>query len=319
MTEQRPIKHSAAGARSDAALHHASGPTARSGRAFCETAEVRDLVDRGRQYLEAGVPIHFSGPAGIGKTALAMRIAKAIGRPVSLMTGHDGLSLEDFVGRQVGHRESVVVDTYIQSVRRKETQSSIDWRDAALADAMERGNTLIYDEFTRASPEANVALLSVLEEGLLVSSGGPTGRSYIRAHPSFRVILTSNPADYVAVNSAPDALLDRLVTFNLAGYSAATEGEIVKAATGLALPVAQRIVAIVRGLRPLGTPGLLPSMRTSLIIARIWADFIANDRTDDAALVQIVRDVVLGRAPDVDTARIDQVVFASRPSGGAGA
>lgn len=150
-----------------------------------------------------------------------------------------------------------------------------------------------------------------------MSSGGPTGRSYIRAHPRFRVILTSNPADYVAVNSAPDALLDRLVTFNLAGYSAQTEAEIVKATTGLALPTAERLVAIVRGLRPLGTPNLLPSMRTSLTIARIWAHLTERGRADDAALLQVVTDVVLGRAPDMETAKIGHAVSASLKSDGA--
>lgn len=281
-------------------------------RTFCETEEVRDLVRRGTQYLEAEVPIHFSGPAGIGKTALALRIAAAIGRPVSLMTGHDGLSLEDFVGRQVGHSESVVVDTYIQSVRRKETQSRVDWRDAALADAMERGHTLIYDEFTRASPEANVALLSVLEEGILVVSNGASGRSYIRAHPAFRVILTSNPADYVAVNAAPDALLDRLVTFSLTGYSTETEAEIVATSTGLDRRAAAKIVGIVRGLRVVGSANLLPSMRTSLIIARIVAHAGGPDALTHAVFTRIVTDVALGRAPQLDAAEVARVVAAAR-------
>ncbi|MEO0655309.1 MAG: AAA family ATPase, partial [Pseudomonadota bacterium] len=276
----------------------------RAGRPFCETDEIRDLVARGTDYLAAGVTVHFSGPAGIGKTALALRIAGAAGRPVSLMTGHEALSLEDFVGRQVGHSESVVVDTYIQSVRRKETQSRIDWRDSALADAMERGHTLIYDEFTRASPEANVALLSVLEEGILVCSDGTSGRSYIRAHPEFRVILTSNPADYVAVNAAPDALLDRLVTFNLCGYSAATEAEIVAMSSGLDRATAARIVGIVRALRDTVSANLLPSMRTSLIIARIASHLSGTGALPVPALSRIVTDVARGRAPQISADEI---------------
>ncbi|MEL6516869.1 MAG: AAA family ATPase [Pseudomonadota bacterium] len=290
---------------------HAAPLAQRAGRTFCETEEVRDLVRRGTQYLEADVPIHFSGPAGIGKTALALRIAAMVGRPVSLMTGHDGLSLEDFIGRQVGHSESVVVDTYIQSVRRKETQSRIDWRDAALADAMERGHTLIYDEFTRASPEANVALLSVLEEGILVCANGASGRTYIRAHPEFRVILTSNPADYVAVNAAPDALLDRLVTFNLTGYSTQTEAEIVAASTGLDRVAAGQIVGIVRGLRQAASAKLLPSMRTSLIIARIATHAGGATGPGEGALAKIVTDVALGRAPELDTTEVARIVAAS--------
>lgn len=274
----------------DTSSHHIG-----AAKTFCETDEVRALVRRGLLYLDAGAPIHFTGPAGIGKTALAFRLAGEIGRPVSLMTGHEGLTSDDFVGRAVGHRESVVVDKYIQSVRRKETTTRLDWCDAALADAMERGHTLLYDEFTRASPQANVALLSVLEEGVLVSSKGDRGRTYIRAHPDFRLILTSNPSDYVAVNSAPDALLDRLVTFHLSGYNAKTEETILASATGLDDDQAKRIVGIVRTLRTNAGSEKLFSMRTALLIGRIAAHADRHGKLSEGVLSAIVTDVVTGR------------------------
>jgi len=77
------------------------------------------------------------------------------------MTGNAWLSSGDFIGGAVGTTASIVVDTYIQSVKRTEKQTRTDWADSILARAMEQGHTLIYDEFTRASPEANTALLSV--------------------------------------------------------------------------------------------------------------------------------------------------------------
>lgn len=276
--------------------------------AFCDTEEVRAIVSRGMGCLDAGVPVHLRGPAGIGKTALAIRMAAELGRPMSLLTGHEGLTSKDLVGREVGHSESIVVDKYIQSVRRKQTERRIDWRDAMLADAMRRGHTLIYDEFTRASPQANVVLLSVLEEGLLVSGGGAKGHSYVRAHPDFRIILTSNPSDYAAVNVAPDALLDRVVTFHLDGYSPETECQIVRATTGLEAGLARRIVDIVRHLR--ATPGdaLLPSMRTSILIGRIAAHAGRDGGLQDNRLEEIVADVVRGRAPEIADGAISGAV-----------
>lgn len=283
-----------------------SEPRRRGG--FCDTAEVRRIIERGLGCLSAGVAVHLCGPAGIGKTALAVRMAAEIGRPMALMTGHEGLSPKDFVGRAIGHSESVVVDKYIQSVRRKQTQSRIDWRDAVLAEAMREGHTLIYDEFTRSSPQANVVLLSVLEEGVLVSESGPDGHSYVRAHPQFRIILTSNPSDYVAVNAAPDALLDRMVTFRLDGYSAETETLIVAATTGLDPVLSRRIVEIVRHLRKAHADALLPSMRTSILIGRIAEHFSRTEDIDDSRLEAIVTDVAVGRAPGIDAGSISRAV-----------
>lgn len=280
---------------------------------FCDTAEVRNIITRSMGCLAAGVPVHLSGPAGIGKTALAIRMAAEIGRPMALMTGHEGLAPKDFVGREVGHSESVVVDRYIQSVRRRESQSRVDWRDAMLAGAMRQGHTLIYDEFTRASAEANVVLLSVLEEGLLVSGGGTEGHSYIRAHPDFRIILTSNPSDYVAVNTAPDALLDRMVTFRLEGYSPETEAEIVCSTAGIGRAAARRIVAIVQRLRAAHGAALLPSMRTSILIGRIAGHAAAMGALDDTRLEAIVTDVTRGRAPEIEAAAIAEAVRATAP------
>ncbi len=46
---------------------------------FVETPAVRSLTERAHAYLCAGYPIHFSGPAGTGKTTLAMHVAAQLG------------------------------------------------------------------------------------------------------------------------------------------------------------------------------------------------------------------------------------------------
>lgn len=287
--------------------------TTRRPTAFCNTDEVAAIIARGKGALLAGVPIHLSGPAGIGKTALAVRMAAEIGRPMSFLTGHEGLTPGDLVGQQVGHSENIVVDRYIQSVRRKQTESRIDWRDAVLARAMREGHTLIYDEFTRSSPQANVLLLSVLEEGILVSGAGADGHSYIRAHPEFRIILTSNPSDYVAVNAAPDALLDRMVTVHLDGYGPETESRILCSATDLDVDTARRIVAIVGDLRAQHGGDLLPSMRTSILIGKLARHAQTANGLDEATLEDLVMVVVQGRAPGIDRSAIAAAVRSSAP------
>jgi len=279
---------------------------------FYEDAELHSLYTRASAYLRAGVAIRFQGPAGTGKTAMALRVARGLGRPVAFLTGHSRMSPEDLVGREIGHRTSRVEDKYIASVRRTETRTRADWQDGALAAAMRAGQTLVYDEFTRAPTEANAPLLSVLEEGVLVIPHPDNGREILRAHPGFRLILSSNPAEYRGTQDAPDALLDRLVTFDLAGTSAETEAGIVASATGIAPTDATRIVALLRGLRDRAAgpaaqgqgakSDIVPvSMRTAILIARLAkAEGVPTDGSD-ARFVQICADVLRGRLTCADT------------------
>jgi len=276
---------------------------------YYEDSELHSLHSRAIAYLGAGVAVRFQGPAGTGKTAMALRVAHDLGRPVTFLTGHSRMTQEDLVGRTTGTRTSRLEDRYIASVRRSETRSRAAWQDGPLAAAMRLGRTLVYDEFTRAPPETNAVLLSVLEEGVLGIPHAERGQEILVAAPEFRIVLTSNPADYRGTSHAPDALLDRLVTFDLVGVSTQTEIGIVTAATGLAPDEARRIVGLLRTLRE-ATPGeperaqraeRSVSMRTAMLIARlIVAQGVAADGRDPR-FVQICADVLRGRIARADT------------------
>ena len=259
-----------------------------------EDAELLSLQSRAVAYLTAGVPVHLRGPAGMGKTTLAMRIAERLSRPVSFLTGDKWLSREDMIGREVGRSTRQTVDNYINRVRRTESQERVDWKDAILTDAMQNGHTLVYDEFTRAPPQANAALLPVLEERVLIFHDSRAGRQRLVSHPEFRVILTSNPKEYVGVEHAPDALLDRVVTFDLDSISEDTERGIVATRTGLSADNASMLVALVRSLRRL-TPDLPSSVRTSLLIGRLVAAQNLEVSLQDSNFLQICIDVLRSR------------------------
>ncbi len=213
--------------------------------------------------------MHFRGPADIGKTTMALRIAQTLGRPITFITGDIWMTGADLVGREVGHVTTRVDDKHISSVRRSETRSRIDWQEAPLTKAMLGGHTLVYDEFSRSTPHANAAFLSVLEERVLPVADPAAGRAYVRAHPDFRIILTSNPDDYRGVNEVPDALLDRVITFPLDDFSLKTETGIVVTATEIGRDEAAAIVRLVTILREEGEGGLGLSLRASLLIARL--------------------------------------------------
>src|SRR6056297_2070268 len=134
---------------------------------FVSTDYINSLNRRVMAYLQVGYPVHFSGPAGTGKTTLAFHIASQLDRPVVLIHGDDEFSSSDLIGKDSGYRKSKVVDNYIRSVHKSEEQMNTYWVDNRLTTACEEGYTLIYDEFTRSRPEANNVLLSVLEEKVL--------------------------------------------------------------------------------------------------------------------------------------------------------
>lgn len=277
---------------------------------FYEDGEIGDLVARAARYAAAGVPVHLSGAAGLGKTSVALRVAERLGRPVAFMAGNAFLTSRDFIGASVGQSTNAVVDRYVQSVRRTESQTRPEWRDAILARAMERGYTLVYDEFTRASPEANSTLLSVLEEGVLVSTDQANERVYLSAHPDFRIVLTSNPEDYVGVCQAPDAVLDRVVTLRLSAPTQATLARIVALRSGIDLQAASRIAALVRAVAEHGPKGHPPSMRSAILIARIAAADIRAGRMTDALLAEIAGDVLDARGGD--RGELDRLIATAR-------
>ena len=200
---------------------------------FVETAAVQDLGNRALGYLKVGFPVHFRGPAGSGKTTLAFHVAAQLGRPVVFLTGDEEMTTANLVGGQFGYQYRKVVDRFIHTVLKYEEDATRKWSDHRLTTACREGHTLIYDEFTRSRPEANNILLGVLEERLLVLPVPNQNESYVRVHPDFRAIFTSNPQEYAGVHDAQDALSDRMVMIDVDYLDRETEIAITVARSGL--------------------------------------------------------------------------------------
>lgn len=249
--------------------HTGNGILPQPSENFVDTDRVTAITDRALSYLRVGYPVHFAGPAGTGKTTLAFHVAAQLGRPVSLIHGNHEFGAGDLVGKDSGYRRSSVIDNYVSSVLKTQEDVSVKWTNNRLTVACEQGHTLIYDEFNRTTAEANNTLLSILEEGIL--NVPRAGGGYVRVHPDFRVIFTSNPDEYAGVHRTQDALLDRMVTMNVDHYDAETEIEITSHKGQVDEHTAAFIVEIARQLRTING-GARPTIRSCIAMGQIVSD-----------------------------------------------
>ena len=267
---------------------------------FVATPEVQQLGERALMYLRAGYPVHFSGPAGTGKTTLALHVASQLERPVALIHGDDEFGSSDLIGSDQGYRKSRLVDNFIHSVVKTEEEMRKFWMDNRLTTACREGETLIYDEFNRSRPEANNVLLSVFGERILNLPGSRrTGQGYLDVHPDFRAIFTSNPEEYAGVHKTQDALMDRLITIVLGHYGRETEIAITAARAGIDSSEAMTIVDVVRALRGMGVNNHRPTIRACIAIGRIIASSGARADLNNQTFLAVCRDVL-----SVDTAKV---------------
>lgn len=257
---------------------------------FIETPYFKDLTNRAFVYLQAGYAVHFSGPAGTGKTALAMHVAELLGRQVMVLRGNDEYQPSDLVGGHSGIRRKKVLDNYVHSVWKAEEAIDSVWYDGRIAHACRHGYTLVYDDFTRSRPETNNVLLSVLQERVLDLSTYQKGETKLEVSPDFSAIFTSNPTEYAGVHDLQDALRDRLITLEMDSLDRESEIAIVAGRSGLPWREAARIVDIIRGIRGVDIPK--SSVRAAIMVATILATKGSKPQRDNPLFVQVLMDVL---------------------------
>ncbi len=260
---------------------------------FVETKYIKDVTNRALSYIKAGFPIHFRGTSGTGKTTLAMHVASKIGRHMVMIHGDEELTTSDLVGGEYGYRIRKVIDRFVSRVLKVEEDGVKCWVDNRLTVACKYGYTLIYDEFTRSRPEANNILLSVLQEKMMDLPVGRGGEElYLRVHPAFSAIFTSNPEEYAGVHKSQDALRDRMITMDLDYLDYETEVAIIQAKSNLSKPLTEKIVKIVRDLRESEKCEFAPTIRGGIMIGKTLNIQGITPSNSNGAFLQICQDIL---------------------------
>ncbi|MDP2934440.1 MAG: gas vesicle protein GvpN [bacterium] len=264
---------------------------------FVETPYIKKLACRALNYLKAGIPIHFRGPTGTGKTTLALHVASKIGRPTVLLHGDDEYKTSDLVGGEHGYRYRYLKDNFIATVLKVEQDMYKRWMDNRLTIACRYGFTLVYDEFTRSKPEANNILLSILQEKImdLPSERNGEERHHLRVHPKFCAIFTSNPEEYAGTHKAQDALRDRMVTIDVDYFDRKTEIGITQAKSGLIEKDATKIVDIVRGLRRNNPCEFMPTIRSCITLAKTVGISGGKVSAEDKVFRELAQDILVSQ------------------------
>lgn len=265
---------------------------------FVETLYIKRLTHRALNYLKMGVPVHFRGPTGTGKTTLALHVASKIGRPAVLLHGDDEYKTSDLVGGEHGYRYRYLKDNFIASVLKVEQDMYKRWVDNRLTLACKHGFTLLYDEFTRSRPEANNVLLSILQEKIMDLPMERNGeeRHYLKVHPKFSAIFTSNPEEYAGTHKAQDALRDRMVTMDLDYFDRKTEVAITQAKSGLSKENSGKIVNIVRAMRKNNPCEFPPTVRSCITLAKAAVINKGKVSAKDPIFRELAQDILVSQA-----------------------
>jgi len=158
----------------------------------------------------------LEGPVGVGKTTVALAVAKFLDRPIYRVDGDERYTEHKLVGWFDPPRvlsEGYAWEAFIQG---------------PLTQSMLSGGVLFINELNRM-PEGtqNVLLPAMDERRIVIPKIG-----MVEAKPGFAVIATQNPEEFVGTSRLSEALKDRFVWVGLEYQSEAEEEAIVVKETG---------------------------------------------------------------------------------------
>jgi len=180
--------------------------------------------------VSAGKNILFEGPVGVGKTVIAMAIARYFKRNFYRVDGDE---------RYTEHKLTGWFDPATVITKGYSWETFIP---GPLTQAMMDGAFLFINELNRMPEGTQNVLLPAMDEKQIILPKLGT----IKAKPGFIIVATQNPEEFVGTSRLGEALKDRFVLIKLDYQSEDEEKDIVKKETGcndnILIEIAVRIV-----------------------------------------------------------------------------
>jgi MoxR-like ATPase len=233
--------------------------------------------------LTSSRSVLLEGPVGVGKTHLAIAATRKLKLPVFRIDGDSRYTEQKLTGWF--DPPTVMKKGFIKEA----------FTDGPLVEAMRSGGILFINELNRL-PEGvqNVLLPALDEKSITLPRLG-----VVTAKPTFMVIATQNPKEFVATSHLSEAILDRFELVTMDYQSEAEEYSIVHQGLSAKLDIesgsdliARAAVRLARATR--GHPKIRrgASIRAALAVAELTGVFLRegaefSDAFLDAALMAL--------------------------------
>ncbi|MEB3030008.1 CbbQ/NirQ/NorQ/GpvN family protein [[Mycobacterium] nativiensis] len=175
------------------------------------------------------IPVMLTGPTGCGKTRLVEHMGLLLGRPVITISCHDDLTSSDLVGRFMV------------------AGGDVRWTDGPLTKAVKAGAICYLDEVVEARHDSLAILHSLTDHrrSLYLDRAGEV----VTAPETFMLVCSYNPAYRSSLKELKPSFRQRFATLAMDYLPPDREAAVIVAETGIALSVAERLVACADALR----------------------------------------------------------------------
>ncbi|MFE2998602.1 CbbQ/NirQ/NorQ/GpvN family protein [Nocardia sp. NPDC059246] len=201
---------------------------------------------------QSGLPVMLKGPTGCGKTKLVEHMAERFGVPLFTVCCHEDMTASDLLGRYV-----------LQD-------SSTEWVDGPLTQAVRFGGICYLDEVVEARQDAIVAVHSLADHRRELNIERLGGLK-LRAAAGFQLVVSYNPGYQSVLKDLKMSTRQRMVAIDLGFPPAEIERQILRQESGLDDEGIDAIIRIGQAIRRLDDAGLpeVASTRALIAMARL--------------------------------------------------
>jgi gas vesicle protein GvpN len=161
--------------------------------------------------LQSGKHVLLEGSVGVGKTTLALEVARSLGQKVVRVDGDGRFTEQKLVGSF--DPKMAIEQGFVES----------SFLPGPLYQAMKNGEILLINELNRMPEMVQNVLLPAMDEGVIQLPY----LGELKAKKGFAMVATQNPREFVATSSLSEALLDRLEWVSIQPMSEEQEIEII--------------------------------------------------------------------------------------------